>query len=99
MFENQYKIFAKYLIQNFRIKIIQIFLLSVFETLLEIFSIVVLIAALSILFTQGSSDNWFASFVLKFEYDFNNKLDLFYLIIHNIVCLYIHSSIPRQMNL
>ena len=81
MFENQYKIFAKYLIQNFRIKIIQIFLLSVFETLLEIFSIVVLIAALSILFTQGSSDNWFASFVLKFEYDFNNKLDLFYLII------------------
>ena len=81
MFENQYKIFAKYLIQKFRIKIIQVFLLSVFVTFLEIFSIVVLIAALSMLFTQGSSDNWLDSFILKFKYDFNNKLDLFYLII------------------
>jgi hypothetical protein len=76
-----YKDFVKYLFKNFRFQTIQIFILSILETLLEIFSIIILIGALTILLTKGSSEGFISNFVGKFEYDFNNQLSLFYLII------------------
>ena len=76
-----YKDFIKYLFKNFRFKTIQILILSILETLLEIFSIIILIGALTILLTQGSTEGWLANFVGKLDYDFNNQLNLFYLII------------------
>ena len=76
-----YKDFVKYLFKNFRLKVIQIFILSIIETLLEIFSIIIIIGALTILLTKDTSYGWLANFVGKFEYDFNNQLSLFYLII------------------
>ena len=76
-----YKDFVKYLFKNFRLKVIQIFILSIIETLLEIFSIIIIIGALTILLTKDTSYGWLANFVGKFDYDFNNQLSLFYLII------------------
>ena len=76
-----YKDFVKYLFKNFRFKAIQILILSILETLLEIFSIIIIIGALTILLTKDTSYGWLANFVGKFDYDFNNQLSLFYLII------------------
>ena len=76
-----YKDFVKYLFKNFRLKVIQIFILSIIETLLEIFSIIIIIGALTILLTKDTSYGWLANFVGKLDYDFNNQLNLFYLII------------------
>ena len=72
-----YKDFVKYLFKNFRLKVIQIFILSIIETLLEIFSIIIIIGALTILLTKDTSYGWLANFVGKFEYDFNNQLFFF----------------------
>ena len=74
-----YKDFVKYLFKNFRFKAIQILILSVLETLLEIFSIIIIIGALTILLTKDTSYGWLANFVGKLDYDFNNQLNLFYL--------------------
>ena len=76
-----YKDFVKYLFKNFRFKVIQILILSILETLLEILSIIAIIGALTIILTKDTSYGWLANFVGKFEYDFENQLSLFYLII------------------
>ena len=81
MVKINYKDFIKYLFKNFRFKVIKILIFSILETLFEIFSIIILIGALTILLTKGSSEGFLANFVGKFDFDFNNQLNLFYLII------------------
>ena len=67
MTEINYKDFVKYLFKNFRLKVIQIFILSIIETLLEIFSIIIIIGALTILLTNDTSYGWLANFVAKLQ--------------------------------
>ena len=81
MTKTNYNIFIKYLFKNFKIKIIKIFLLSILETILEIFSIIILISVLTALLTKNTSFDWIYNFVGAIEYDFDNKINLFYLII------------------
>ena len=81
MTKTNYNIFIKYLFKNFKIKIIKIFLLSILETILEIFSIIILISVLTALLTKNTSFDWIYNFVGAIEYDSDNKINLFYLII------------------
>ena len=64
MIKINYKTFVDYLFKNFKLKISKILMLSIFETLLEIFSIFALIGALTILLTQNVSDGWFVNSIL-----------------------------------
>ncbi len=77
MINLNYNIFIKYLINNFKKKVFFIFLLSILETLLEIFSILILISALTLLLTKSYTYN----LLNFFHYNFNSSVGLFYLII------------------
>ena len=76
MTKTNYNIFIKYLFKNFKIKIIKIFLLSILETILEIFSIIILISVLTALLTKNISFDWIYNFVGAIEYDSDNKINL-----------------------
>ena len=76
MTKTNYNIFIKYLFKNFKIKIIKIFLLSILETILEIFSIIILISVLTALLTKNTSFDWIYNFVGAIEYDSDNVAHL-----------------------
>jgi len=77
MINLNYNKFIKYLFNNFKKKTFFIFLLSILETLLEIFSIIILISALTLLLTKNYTYNLFNFF----HYNFDSSVGLFYLIV------------------
>lgn len=78
---NTYKIFFKYLLKSYKANSIKIFFLSLLETILEVFSISILIVGITYLLSGNKINNNLFNFFLNPDFIDLKNINLFYVII------------------